>query len=100
MGRTCRDVVRATQPFHSDAARFSALAPRPHLVRDPAQVIASYATVCGAPKLEDIRLPQQREILKQCGGPVVGGDDLPRDPAGGECPLPTATRRRANSPHA
>jgi Sulfotransferase domain len=53
-----------------------------YLIRDPAQVVASYARVRGAPVLADLGYAQQVEIFSRYGGPVVDAADLLRDPAG------------------
>jgi hypothetical protein len=52
------------------------------LIRDPAHVVASYAKVRGAPTLEDLGYPQQAEIFRSFGGPVIDSADVLRDPAG------------------
>jgi hypothetical protein len=52
------------------------------LIRDPARVVASYAKVRGQPTLEDLGVPQQVELYRRYGGPVVDADDVLRDPAG------------------
>jgi sulfotransferase family protein len=52
-----------------------------YLIRDPAHVVASYAKVRGTPTLEDLGYPQQVEIFRAYGGPVVDSADLLRDPA-------------------
>nr|BFE65656.1 branched chain amino acid aminotransferase [Dactylosporangium thailandense] len=52
------------------------------LIRDPAHVVASYAKVRGEPTLEDLGYPQQVEIFRAFGGPVVDAADVLRDPAG------------------
>jgi hypothetical protein len=52
------------------------------LIRDPAHVVASYARVRGTPTLEDLGYPQQVEIFRAQGGPVVDAADVLRDPAG------------------
>jgi hypothetical protein len=52
------------------------------LIRDPVQVVASYAKVRGEPTLQDLGYPQQAEIFRGYGGPVVDAADLLRDPAG------------------
>jgi sulfotransferase family protein len=52
------------------------------LIRDPARVVASYARVRGAPTLADLGYPQQVEIFRRYGGPVVDAADVLRDPAG------------------
>jgi len=53
-----------------------------YLIRDPAHVVASYARVRGEPTLEDLGYPQQAEIFRAYGGPVVDAADILRDPAG------------------
>ncbi len=52
------------------------------LIRDPEQVVASYARVRGAPTLADLGYPQQVELFRAYGGPVVDAADLLGDPAG------------------
>jgi hypothetical protein len=52
------------------------------LIRDPAHVVASYSRVRGEPTLEDLGYPQQLEIFRAHGGPVVDSADVLRDPAG------------------
>jgi hypothetical protein len=46
------------------------------LVRDPAEVLVSYAKVRGEPTLEDLGLPQQVELYERFGGPVVDARDV------------------------
>ena len=46
------------------------------LVRDPAEVLASYARVREQPTLEDLGLPQQVEIFERYGGPVLDARDV------------------------
>jgi Sulfotransferase domain len=53
-----------------------------YLIRDPAQVVSSYARVRGAPTLADLGYVQQAEIFREYGGPVVDAADLLCDPAG------------------
>jgi Sulfotransferase domain len=53
-----------------------------YLIRDPEHVVASYAKVRGEPTLHDLGYPQQVEIFRRHGGPVVDAGDLLRDPAG------------------
>jgi len=53
-----------------------------YLIRDPAQVVASYARVRGEPTLADLGYEQQVEIFRAYGGPVVDAADVLRDPAG------------------
>ena len=59
-----------------------ALAPLRHayLIRDPRQLLASYAKVRAQPTLEDLGLPQQVEIFRTFGGPVVDSGDILRQP--------------------
>ena len=52
-----------------------------YLIRDPAHVVASYARVRGEPALADLGYPQQVEIFRGYGGPVVDAADVLRDPA-------------------
>jgi hypothetical protein len=52
-----------------------------YLIRDPAHVVASYARVRGEPTLDDLGYPQQVEIFRAYGGPVVDAADILRDPA-------------------
>ena len=51
-----------------------------YLIRDPAHVVASYARVRGEPTLTDLGYPQQAEIFRAHGGPVVDAADILRDP--------------------
>jgi hypothetical protein len=53
-----------------------------YLIRDPAHVVASYARVRSEPTLDDLGFPQQVEIFRAFGGPVVDAADVLRDPAG------------------
>ncbi|MET8149143.1 HAD family hydrolase [Actinoplanes sp. NPDC049668] len=50
------------------------------LIRDPAHVVASYARVRGEPTLADLGYPQQAELFRAHGGPVVDAADVLRDP--------------------
>jgi hypothetical protein len=52
-----------------------------YLIRDPAQVVASYARVRGEPTLTDLGYPQQLELFRAHGGPVVDAADIRHDPA-------------------
>jgi hypothetical protein len=52
------------------------------LIRDPAEVIASYAKVREEPTLADLGFEPQAGIFRRFGGPVVDAADLLRDPAG------------------
>ena len=51
------------------------------LVRDPAEVLVSYAKVRSDPTLEDLGLPQQVELFERFGGPVVDARRVLQDPA-------------------
>lgn len=50
------------------------------LVRDPRQLLASYARVRESPTLADLGLEQQVALHRRFGGPVVDAADLLRDP--------------------
>ena len=50
------------------------------LIRDPRQLLASYARVRAEPMLADLGLPQQVEIFRLLGGPVVDAGDILRKP--------------------
>jgi len=50
------------------------------LIRDPRQLLASYAKVRGQPVLADLGLEQQVEIFRRFGGPVVDASDILRQP--------------------
>lgn len=50
------------------------------LIRDPRRLLASYAKVRRAPTLEDLGLPQQAEIFRAFGGPVIDAADLAARP--------------------
>ncbi len=62
----------------------AALAPfrHAHLIRDPRELLASYARVRAEPTLADVGLVQQAEIFETFGGPVVDSRDLLADPEG------------------
>jgi Sulfotransferase domain len=62
----------------------SALAPfrHAHLIRDPRELLASYAKVRAEPSLDDLGLRRQAEIFEAFGGPVVDSRDLLADPEG------------------
>ena len=62
----------------------AALAPlrHAHLIRDPRELLASYARVRAEPTLEDLGRRQQAEIFETFGGPVVDSRDLLTDPEG------------------
>ena len=53
-----------------------------HLIRDPAELLASYARVRSEPTLDDLGIRQQAEIFEAFGGPVVDSRDLLTDPEG------------------
>ena len=56
----------------------AALAPLRHafLIRDPAELLASYTRVRATPALDDLGLWQQAEIFDRFGGPVIDSHDL------------------------
>ncbi len=60
----------------------SALAGLRHafLIRDPRQLLASYARVRSTPVLADLGLAQQAEIFAAFGGPVIDSADILRNP--------------------
>ncbi len=62
----------------------AALAPlrHAHLIRDPRELLASYARVRTEPSLDDLGLRQQAEIFETFGGPVVDSRDLLTEPEG------------------
>ncbi len=62
----------------------AALAPLRHayLIRDPAELLASYAKVRSRPALADLGIVQQAEIFDAYPGPVVDSRDLLEDPEG------------------
>ena len=62
----------------------AALAPfrHAHLIRDPRELLASYARVRTEPTLADLGLVQQAEVFETFGGPVVDSRDLLTDPEG------------------
>ncbi len=51
------------------------------LIREPAQVLSSYARVRDDPTLADLGLAQQVELYERFGGPVVDAGDLLRAPS-------------------
>ena len=59
-----------------------ALAPLRHafLIRDPRELLASYARVRATPTLDDLGLWQQAEIFDRFGGPVIDARDLLENP--------------------
>ncbi len=50
------------------------------LLRDPRQVLASYAQVRAEPTAADLGIAQQLQLFETFGGPVVDSADLLRDP--------------------
>ena len=62
----------------------AALAPfrHAHLIRDPRELLASYARVRAEPTLDDLGLRRQAEIFETFGGPVVDSRDLLTAPEG------------------
>jgi hypothetical protein len=62
----------------------AALAPlrHAHLIRDPRELLASYARVRTEPSLADLGIAAQTEIFESFGGPVVDSADLLADPEG------------------
>ena len=50
------------------------------LIRDPRQLLASYARVRSRPGLADLGLEQQAEIFATFGGPVIDSADILRAP--------------------
>ena len=64
-----------------DRAAFAPLR-HAHLIRDPRELLASYARVRTEPTLADLGLAQQAEIFETFGGPVVDSADLLADPEG------------------
>lgn len=53
-----------------------------HLIRDPRELLASYARVRAEPEIADLGIIQQAEIFETFGGPVVDSRDLLADPEG------------------
>jgi hypothetical protein len=58
-----------------DRAAFTPFA-HAHLIRDPRELLASYARVRTEPTLDDLGLRQQAEIFETFGGPVIDSRDL------------------------
>ncbi|MEN1704738.1 MAG: HAD family hydrolase [Planctomycetota bacterium] len=52
------------------------------LIRDPAEMITSFIRVIPDPTPEDLGLPQQVELFRRVGGPVVDSKDILLDPRG------------------
>ncbi|MGE5133338.1 MAG: HAD family hydrolase [Gemmatimonadota bacterium] len=53
-----------------------------YLIRDPAELLASYTRVRAEPTLDDLGIRQQAEIYAAFPGPVVDSRDLLADPEG------------------
>jgi hypothetical protein len=53
-----------------------------HLIRDPRELLASYAKVRTEPAMDDLGMRQQAEIFEAFGGPVVDSGDLLAGPRG------------------
>jgi hypothetical protein len=64
-----------------DRAAFKPFA-HAHLIRNPRELLASYARVRTEPTLDDLGLRQQAEIFETFGGPVIDSRDLLTDPEG------------------
>ncbi len=62
-----------------DRAAFAGLT-HAFLIRDPRQLLASYARVRSQPVLADLGLEQQAEIFRSFGGPVIDSADILRNP--------------------
>ncbi len=62
-----------------DRAAFAGLR-HAFLIREPRRLLASYARVRSAPVLADLGLPQQAEIFRAFGGPVIDSADILRHP--------------------
>jgi sulfotransferase family protein len=62
----------------------AALAPlrHAHLIRDPDELLASYARVRSEPTLDDLGIRQQAEIFDAYPGPVLDSRDLLENPEG------------------
>lgn len=50
------------------------------LIRDPRRLLSSYARVRSTPTLSDLGLPQQVDLFRRFGGPVVDAADLASRP--------------------
>jgi hypothetical protein len=50
------------------------------LIRDPDEVINSYAKVRDEPTLEDLGVPQQLQLFRTYGGPVIDARDVLTNP--------------------
>ncbi len=80
-GRTVSYAKHMTHHLLPEVDR-EALAPLRHafLIRDPRELLASYARVREAPTLDDLGLWQQAEIFERFGGPVIDSRDLLEQP--------------------
>ncbi len=80
-GRTVSYAKHMTHHLLPEVDR-EALAPLRHafLIRDPRELLASYARVRDTPALDDLGLWQQAEIFERFGGPVIDSQDLLEQP--------------------
>ncbi|HEX9355819.1 MAG TPA: hypothetical protein VF933_18605 [Streptosporangiaceae bacterium] len=80
-GRTVSYAKHMTHHLLPEVDR-EALAPLRHafLIRDPRELLASYARVRDTPTLDDLGLWQQAEIFERFGGPVIDARDLLEQP--------------------
>ena len=80
-GRTVSYAKHMTHHLLPEVDR-EALAPLRHafLIRDPRELLASYARVRDTPTLDDLGLWQQAEIFERFGGPVIDSRDLLEQP--------------------
>ena len=78
----------------------AALAPLRHafLIRDPAELLASYARVRATPTLDDLGIWQQAEIFDRFGGPVIDSHDLLDHPEAGAARAVRGARRAVLAP--
>jgi hypothetical protein len=80
-GRTVFYAKHMTHHLLPEVTR-DALAPLRHafLIRDPRELLASYARVRATPTLDDLGIWQQAEIFDRFGGPVIDARDLLEEP--------------------
>jgi hypothetical protein len=80
-GRTVSYAKHMTHHLLPEVDR-DALAPLRHafLIRDPRELLASYARVRATPTLDDLGIWQQAEIFDRFGGPVIDARDLLEQP--------------------
>ena len=80
-GRTVSYAKHMTHHLLPEVDR-EALAPLRHafLIRDPRELLASYARVRDTPTLDDLGVWQQAEIFERFGGPVIDARDLLEQP--------------------